>query len=144
MRVGRTISAAVFVTLSYLKEPPAFISDLIIPLITFTVVQLACFYKIWRLLDVFMVSPLKPVGSAAATPLAHLVIIVIPATMVTAMMATMLGANPTSLLLILISIVIARHMGNLFGLYVYGRLADPLRTSSTASPLNLLLILLPQ
>jgi|GEM_PF-6654709 len=40
MGIGRAISVAVFVTPSYLKEHPAFISDLIIPLTTFTVVQL--------------------------------------------------------------------------------------------------------
>jgi len=89
---------------------------------------------------VFVVSPLKPVGSAAATTLAHLAVIATPATMVAAIMATMLGANPTPLLLILSLIVMARPMGTLFGPYVYGRPADPLKTSSTASPLNLLLM----
>jgi ABC-2 type transport system permease protein len=172
MKVGRTVSAAVFITLSYLKNPLAFLSDLIIPLVIFMVVQLGtgkgvesllgilvavswssgsfalakklALYRMWRLLDMFVVSPLKPVEFAIATALAHLLILAIPAGIVTAIIMAMSRANPTLLLLTVVSIVvIAWLMGTLFGLYIYGKLADPLRISGAANLLNLLLILLP-
>jgi len=45
--------------------------------------------------------------------------------------------------LIIVSIIISWLLGIFFGLYIYGKLADPLRISSAANVLNLLLILLP-
>jgi len=168
MRVSRTASVAVFITLSYLKEPLAFVSDLIIPLIVFMVVHLGTGrgvepllgilvaiswssgsfalakklapYKLWRLLDMFLVSPLKPLEFAVAT---ELVIIVVPATIVVAVMVVISATSFALLLLIAISIIMTWLMGTFFGLYIYGKLADPLRVSSIANLLNLLLILLP-
>jgi ABC-2 type transport system permease protein len=171
MRASRVVGAAVFMTLSYMKEPLAFVSDLIIPLVIFMVVQLGtgrgmesllgilvavawssggfalarklATYRVWRLMDMFVASPLKPIEFAVASALAHLVVIIAPATVVLAIMALTVGVGPASLPLIVISILLAWFAGTAFGLYVYGKLADPMRVSSAASLLNLLLILLP-
>jgi ABC-2 type transport system permease protein len=171
MRASRVVGAAVFMTLSYMKEPLAFVSDLIIPLVIFMVVQLGtgrgmesllgilvavawssggfalarkmATYRVWRLMDMFVASPLKPIEFAVASALAHLVVIIAPATVVLAIMALTVGVGPASLPLIVISILLAWFAGTAFGLYVYGKLADPMRVSSVASLLNLLLILLP-
>jgi ABC-2 type transport system permease protein len=171
MRASRVVGAAVFMTLSYMKEPLAFVSDLIIPLVIFMVVQLGtgrgmesllgilvavawssgsfalarklATYRMWRLLDMFVASPLKPIEFAVASALAHLVVIIAPATVVLAIMALTVGVSLVSLPPIAASILLAWFAGTAFGLYVYGKLADPMRVSSAASLLNLLIILLP-
>lgn len=178
--MGRVTSLASFMTKSYLKTPLAFISDLIIPLVIFIIVHLStekgfesligilvamswstgsfalsrklALYKMWRLLDMFIASPIKPVELAVAAALAHLAILVIPATIVTIIAMFIsgllkLGVNILVLVftvvLIIVSIIISWLLGIFFGLYIYSKLADPLRISSAANVLNLLLILLP-
>jgi ABC-2 type transport system permease protein len=169
--MNRVIGATVFMTRSYLKEPLAFVSDLIIPLIMFMIVHLGTgrgvesligiliviawssgsfalarklgSYKAWRLMDMFIASPLKPIEFAIAVALAHLIIIVLPATIVTVIMILISSINPASLILLIASIIVAWITGITFGLYVYSKLADPFKISSTANLLNLLLIILP-
>jgi ABC-2 type transport system permease protein len=171
MKASRVVGAAAFMALSYMKEPLAFVSDLIIPLVMFMVVQLGtgkgvesllgilvaiswssgsfalarklATYSVWRLLDMFVASPLKPIEFAVASALAHLTIIVAPAVVVVAIMALTVGVNPMALPFIAASMLLAWFAGTAFGLYAYGKLADPLRVSSAANLLNLLLILLP-
>jgi ABC-type multidrug transport system permease subunit len=94
-------------------------------------------------MDMLVASPLKPIEFAVASALAHLVVIIAPATVVLAIMALTVGVSLVSLPLIAASILLAWFAGTAFGLYVYGKLADPMRVSSAASLLNLLLILLP-
>jgi ABC-type multidrug transport system permease subunit len=94
-------------------------------------------------MDMFVASPLKPVEFAIASALAHLAIIVLPATIVIIIMMLISGVSPISLILVIASIIISWITGTSFGLYIYGRLADPLRISSASNLLNLVLILLP-
>jgi ABC-2 type transport system permease protein len=171
MRIDRIISSAVFMSLSYQKEPLAFISDLIIPLIIFMIVQLGtgkgaeslvgilvaiawssgsfalarklAQYRVWRLMDMFIASPVKPLEFALASALAHLTILILPATVITIIMILLQGISLTALASIVLSIIISWFVGTSFGLYMYGRLADPLRISSVANLLNLLIILIP-
>jgi hypothetical protein len=142
MRASRVVGAAAFMTLSYMKEPLAFVSDLIIPLVMFMVVQLGtgrgvesllgilvaiswssgsfalarklATYSVWRLLDMFVASPLKPIEFAVASALAHLTSSSRPLWWSLAIMALTVGVSPVSLPFIAASILLAWFAGTAF------------------------------
>jgi len=170
-RLRRVVALARFLAGEYLKVPLAFVSDLIIPLIIFMIVQLTtgrgaesligilvavawasgafalarklATYRIYKLLDVFVASPVTQLEFAVAAALAHLVVLVAPSAVVMAILVALRGAPIPRVLLLLAWVLACWALGVLFGVIVFNRIADPVKIGSLSNLVNLALILLP-
>ncbi len=171
MSLARIVCLARMLSGEYLKLPLAFVSDLIIPLVLFVIVQLStgkgvesligiliafawaagaftlsrklAVYRMYRLLDVFIASPVTQLEFAIAAALAHLVVLVVPALVILVLIVVLQGGASWSMLVLVGMTLAAWFLGIVFGLFVFNKMADPVKISSLANLMNLALIMLP-
>ncbi len=169
--MGSIIALARMLASEYIKIPLAFLSDLIIPLVLFVVVFLStgrgddpligilvalawasggftlarklALYRQYKLLEVFIASPISQLEFAIAAALAHLIVLLGPAIVITILLIAVSGYAGVGLILMAPLVIASWALGILFGIYLFNRLDDPVRINSLATLINLGLIMLP-
>jgi len=109
----------------------------------FTLARKLATYRVYRLLDVFIASPISQLEFAVAAALAHLIVLVAPSAVILAILVALQGASLLRVLLLVLWTIACWVMGVLFGILVFNRIADPVKIGSLANLVNLALILLP-